>query len=72
MGGAFRTVGGEDAGLYFRHSDHLGSTSVLSSASGQKVPGTDVVFAPFGEVRGLNRRDTPEPSHHAPPDSLIR
>jgi RHS repeat-associated protein len=50
-GGAFRIIGGEDAGLYFRHSDHLGSTSVLSDSSGNRVEGSDVVYAPFGEVR---------------------
>jgi RHS repeat-associated protein len=37
--------------LYFRHSDHLGSTSVLSDANGLRVEGSDVVYAPFGEIR---------------------
>jgi RHS repeat-associated protein len=50
-GGAFRIIGGEDEGLYFRHGDHLGSTSVLSDSTGAKVVGSDVVYAPFGEVR---------------------
>jgi len=50
-GGAFRVIGGANAGLYFRHSDHLGSTSVLSDSTGAKVAGSDVVYAPFGEVR---------------------
>jgi len=50
-GGAFRVIGGANAGLYFRHSDHLGSTSVLSDATGAKVTGSDVVYAPFGAVR---------------------
>lgn len=27
MGGAFRVIGGTDEGLYFRHTDHLSSTS---------------------------------------------
>src|SRR5574341_1352302 len=50
-GGAFRIIGGANAGLYYRHTDHLGSTSVLSNASGQKVANSEVVFAPFGEIR---------------------
>jgi len=50
-GGAFRVIGGANAGLYFRHSDHLGSTSVLSDSTGAKVTGSDVVYAPFGVVR---------------------
>jgi RHS repeat-associated protein len=50
-GGAFRIIGGDNAGLYFRHSDHLGSTSVLSDANGLRVEGSDVVYAPFGEIR---------------------
>jgi RHS repeat-associated protein len=50
-GGAFRIIGGGNAGLYFRHSDHLGSTSVLSDADGLRVEGSEVVYAPFGEVR---------------------
>jgi hypothetical protein len=41
----------KNAGLYFRHSDHLGSTSVLSDADGLRVEGSEVVYAPFGEVR---------------------
>jgi RHS repeat-associated protein len=51
MGGAFRIIGGADAGLYFRHTDHLGSTSVLSDSNGVKVQGSEVVYAPFGEIR---------------------
>lgn len=51
VGGAFRIVGGENVGLYFRHTDSLGSTTVLSDAGGQKVEGSEVVYAPFGEVR---------------------
>ncbi len=50
-GGAFRIVGGDDAGLYYRHVDHLGSTSVLSDATGDRVAGSDVLYAPFGEIR---------------------
>jgi RHS repeat-associated protein len=50
-GGAFRVIGGSNAGLYYRHGDHLGSTSVLSDAIGMKVAGSDVVYAPFGEAR---------------------
>ena len=34
QGGAFRVIGGSNVGLYFRHSDHLGSTSVISDSSG--------------------------------------
>jgi len=37
--------------LYVRHGDHLGSTSVLSDSSGAKVTNSEVVYAPFGEVR---------------------
>jgi hypothetical protein len=44
-------IGGEDAGLYFRHTDHLGSTSVISDSNGDKVSGSTVVYAPFGEIR---------------------
>ena len=52
-GGAFRVIVASPASntLYFRHSDHLGSTSVLSDATGAKVTGSDVVYAPFGVVR---------------------
>jgi RHS repeat-associated protein len=50
-GGAFRIIGGEDEGLYFRHGDHLGSTSVLSDSTGAKVENSDMLYAPFGEVR---------------------
>jgi RHS repeat-associated protein len=50
-GGAFRIIGGSDAGLYYRHTDHLGSTSVVSDSTGAKLAGSEVVFAPFGEVR---------------------
>ena len=51
MGGAFRVIGGSNAGLYFRHGDHLGSTTVLSDSSGVKVTDSEVVYAPFGEIR---------------------
>jgi len=37
-GGAFRILGGEHEGLYYRHSDHLGSTSVLSDSAGLRGP----------------------------------
>jgi hypothetical protein len=40
MGGAFRIIGGEDAGLYYGHTDHLGSTSVVSDANGAKLAGS--------------------------------
>jgi RHS repeat-associated protein len=50
-GGAFRVIGGEDAGLYFRHTDHLGSTSVISDENGDLVTGSTTVYAPFGEIR---------------------
>ena len=50
-GGAFRIIGGEDAGLYFKHGDHLGSTSVISDSTGAKVADSDVLYAPFGEIR---------------------
>jgi hypothetical protein len=45
-----RIIGGSDAGLYYRHGDHLGSTSVVSDATGAKLAGSEVVFAPFGEL----------------------
>jgi len=53
VGGAFRVIVASPASntLYFRHGDHLGSTSVLSDSSGAKVSGSEVVYAPFGEVR---------------------
>jgi len=50
-GGAFRVVGGADAGLYYRHADHLNSSAVISDSSGNKVANSDVVYAPFGEIR---------------------
>ncbi len=56
VAGAFRIIGGDEAGLYFRHADHLGSTSVLSDASGDKVAGSDVLYAPFGEIRHWRAR----------------
>lgn len=57
MGGAFRIIGGSDAGLYYRHADHLGSTSVVSDSTGSKLAGSEVVFAPFGEVRAGAQSD---------------
>jgi RHS repeat-associated protein len=57
MGGAFRIIGGSDAGLYYRHTDHLNSTSVLSDSTGAKLAGSEVVFAPFGEVRAGAQSD---------------
>jgi len=52
-GGAFRVIVVSPASntLYYRHSDHLGSTSVLSDSTGAKVTGSDVVYAPFGVIR---------------------
>jgi len=50
-GGAFRVIGGADAGLYYRHADHLNSSAVISDSSGNKVANSDVVYAPFGEIR---------------------
>jgi len=50
-GGAFRVVGGADAGLYYRHADHLNSGAVISDSTGAKVANSDVVYAPFGEIR---------------------
>jgi RHS repeat-associated protein len=40
-----------DDGLYFRLADHLGSTSLISDSTGTKVTGSDVVFAPYGDIR---------------------
>src|SRR5574341_398578 len=51
MGRAFRVIGGANAGVYYRQGDHLGSTSVISDANGLKIPGSDVQYAPFGEMR---------------------
>ena len=42
MGGAFRVIGGLDAGLYFSHGDHLGSTSLMTDRTGAMVTGSDV------------------------------
>jgi RHS repeat-associated protein len=55
--GAFRVVESADAAysnteLFYRHGDHLGSTSVISNAAGTKVTGSDTTYAPFGETRG--------------------
>ena len=46
-----RIIGGEDTGLYFSHSDHLGSTSAMTDSSGDLVDGSDVQYTPFGETR---------------------
>ncbi|MCL4264494.1 MAG: hypothetical protein KJ069_14820 [Anaerolineae bacterium] len=40
-----------DDGLYYLHSDHLGSASVLSNASGGVVPGSEARYLPFGDWR---------------------
>jgi hypothetical protein len=40
-----------NASLHERSRNHLRSTSVLSDASGEKVAGSDVLHAPFGEIR---------------------
>ncbi|MBU0493197.1 MAG: RHS repeat-associated core domain-containing protein [Chloroflexi bacterium] len=37
--------------LYFLHGDHLGSTSLLTNSSGQKVPNSDAWYYPYGELR---------------------
>jgi hypothetical protein len=65
VGGAFRIIGGENAGSYFRHSDHLGSTSVLSDADGLRGKGSHglgVESAIFhyglrSEIRDLEKAD---------------
>ncbi len=38
-------------GLYYVHSDHLGSASVLSNAGGAVVPGSEARYLPFGDWR---------------------
>ncbi|MFO7541092.1 MAG: hypothetical protein R6X32_23875, partial [Chloroflexota bacterium] len=46
-----------DNGLFYIHSDHLGSTSVMSygqghgSDSGNKVPDSTARYLPFGDWR---------------------
>ncbi len=37
--------------LYFLHTDHLGSTALLTNSSGQKVAGFAVWYFPYGETR---------------------
>ncbi|MBU1879441.1 MAG: hypothetical protein KJ734_10870 [Chloroflexi bacterium] len=37
--------------LYFLHGDHLGSTSLLTNSSGQKVTNSDTWYYPYGEMR---------------------
>jgi RHS repeat-associated protein len=50
-GGAFRVIGGSDAGLYFRLTDHLGSTSLITTDDGIEQEDSRVLYAPFGEIR---------------------
>jgi len=50
-GGAFRVLTSSTNTLYYRHGDHLGSTSVMSDSTGAKVSSSEVVFAPYGEPR---------------------
>jgi hypothetical protein len=50
-GGAFRVIGGSEAGLSFRLTDYLGSTALIADADGAEKSGSGVAYAPFGEVR---------------------
>jgi RHS repeat-associated protein len=50
-----------DNALYCVHSDHLGSTSVLTDASGQEVPNTRLRYYPYGDPRP----DSAVPTHNA-------
>ncbi|MCR4408647.1 MAG: RHS repeat-associated core domain-containing protein, partial [Anaerolineae bacterium] len=37
--------------VYYIHTDHLGSTSLLSDGSGNEIPGSRVSYFPYGETR---------------------
>jgi hypothetical protein len=50
-GGAFRVIGGSEAGLSFRLTDHLGSTSLIADSSGSEQTSSRVVDAPFSGER---------------------
>jgi len=53
----YYAVGGQrialrrDNALYYIHTDHLGSTSVLTDAAGQEVPNTRLRYYPYGAPR---------------------
>ncbi|MCR4408536.1 MAG: RHS repeat-associated core domain-containing protein [Anaerolineae bacterium] len=53
----YYTFGGQRIALrqgdvvYYIHADHLGSTSLLSDASGNGIPGSRVSYYPYGETR---------------------
>jgi RHS repeat-associated protein len=53
-----RSTGGSEARLYFHLTDHMGSTSVISDSTGTKVAGSDVVFAPYGDIRTPSDQNT--------------
>ncbi len=46
------TPPGPDDGLFYVHSDHLGSTSFLSLPNGSKKAGSEARYLPFGDYRG--------------------
>ncbi|MCP4428794.1 MAG: hypothetical protein GY803_30280, partial [Chloroflexi bacterium] len=50
---AVRVTGDPDGndGLYYLHSDHLGSASAMSDADGALVPGSVARYTPFGDWR---------------------
>jgi RHS repeat-associated protein len=45
-------------GLFFILSDHLGSTSLLTTSSGNVVPGSATYYLPFGGYRGATPTQT--------------
>ncbi|MBM4461543.1 MAG: hypothetical protein FJ011_27935, partial [Chloroflexi bacterium] len=48
-----------DGVLYYLHTDHLGSTSVLTNAGGQEVPGTRLKYYPYdGRGRVISETQT--------------
>ena len=46
-----RVDDGVDEEVYWFHTDHLGSTSLMSNISGTVVPSSTVRYLPFGEPR---------------------
>jgi RHS repeat-associated protein len=45
-------------GLFYILSDHLGSTSLLTTSNGSVVPGSDTWYLPFGGYRGATPTQT--------------
>ncbi len=48
---ALRVEEGDEDDVYWLHTDHLGSTSLLSTITGTQVSGSTARFLPFGDYR---------------------